>query len=146
MDLIVKNNIRAELPDMFPCEFEAWRERGDDDRHVLSTVVMHFLNTPTGWQANAEYRCEFGGLFPVQLRFTALDKSFYLCLCCLGEVCAEWLAVLVFADGSFVREVLRAEKFSPERFNSLLSAAGNICRMEYSTRGIAAFLAEEVTL
>jgi hypothetical protein len=146
MNPIVNTSIRTELTDMFPCEFEAWRECGDDERHVLSTAVMHFLDTPTGWLANAEYRCEFGGLFPVQIRYTAPDESFYLCLCSPGEVCAEWLAVLISADGSFVREVLRAETFSPERFNSLLSAAGSLCRTEYSAHGTAAFLAEEVTL
>lgn len=144
MDPIVNTSIRTELSDMFPCEFEAWRERGDDERHVLSTALMHFLNTPEGWQVNAEYRCEFGGLFPVQIRYTAPDESFHLCLCSPGEVCAEWLAVLASADGSFVREVLRDERFSPERFNSLLSAAGSLCKMAYSVRGVAAFLVEEV--
>lgn len=144
MDLIVKNNIRAELTSMFPCEFEAWRERGDDERHALSTAVMQFLDTPQGWQVNAEYRCEFGGLFPVQLRFTSPDEKFQLCLCSPGEVCPEWLVVLIAADGSIVRELLRSEKFAPDRYNALLSVAGNICRMAYSVRGVAAFLVEEV--
>lgn len=146
MDPIVNTSIRTELTDMFPCEFEAWRERGDDERHVLSTAVMHFLDTPEGWQVNAEYRGEFGGLFPVQIRYTAPDESFHLCLCSPGEVCAEWLAVLASADGSFVREVLRAEKFAPERFSALLSVAGSLCSMAYTVREIAAFLVEEVTL
>lgn len=145
MDQIIKSSTRTELINMFPCEFEEWRERGDDKRHVLSTAVMHFLDTPPGWQVNAEYRSEFGGLFPIQIRYTAPDKSFHLCLCSPGEVCAEWLAVLASADGSFVREVLRAERFSPERFNLLLSAAGSICKMVYSVRGVAEFLVEEVT-
>lgn len=145
MDQIIKTGIGTELSDMFPCEFEDWRERGDDERHVLSTSVMQFLDAPQGWKVNAEYRTEFGGLFPVQIRYAAPDKSFHLCLCSPGEVCAEWLAVLASADGSFVREVLRAERFSPERFNSLLSAAGSICKMVYSVRGVAAFLVEEMT-
>ena len=146
MHPIVKTSIRTELTEMFPCEFEAWRERGDEDRHVLSTSVMSFLDTPSGWQVNAEYCCEFGGLFPVQLRYTTPDEQFHLCLCSPGEVCAEWLAVLVSADGSFVREVMRVEKFAPERFNMLLTVAGSICKMEYTVRGTAAFLLEEVVL
>lgn len=144
MNQNVKNRIRTELTDMFPCEFEAWRERGDDERHALSTAVMQFLDTPQGWQVNAEYRCEFGGLFPVLVRFTAPDEHFHLCLCSPGEVCAEWLAVLVSADGSFIRDVMRAEKFAPDRFNTLLAVAGSLCRMDYSVRGTAAFLGEEV--
>lgn len=146
MHPIVKTSIRTELTDMFPCEFEAWRERGDDERHILSAAVMSFLDTPSGWQVNAEYRCEFGGLFPVQLRYTAPDEQFHLCLCSPGEMCAEWLVVLVSADGSFVREVLRTEKFVPDRFNMLLTVAGSICQMDYTVRGTAAFLLEEVIL
>lgn len=144
MNQHVKTRIRTELTDMFPCEFEVWRERGDNDRHILSAAVMQFLDTPKRWQANAEYRCEFGGLFPVQLRYTAPDESFHLCLCSPGEVCPEWLAVLVSADGSFAREVMRVEKFAPDRFNTLLAVAGSISLMEYTARGTAAFLIEEV--
>ena len=148
MHPIVKTSIRTELTGMFPCEFEAWRERGDDERYVLSTAVMLFLNTPSGWKVNAEYRGEFGGLFPAQLRYTAPDEQFHLCLCLCspGEVCAEWLAVLVSADGSFVREVLRTDKFVPDRFNMLLTVAGSLCQMDYIVHGTAAFLLGEVIL
>lgn len=144
MNTVVKSNILTELTAMFPCEFETWRERGEDERHALSTAVMQYLDTPKKWQVNAEYRNEFGGLFPVQLRYTSPDDQFHLCVCSPGDVSADWLVVLVSADGTFVRELLRTARFSPERINTLLATTEQICRLEYTVRGTAAFLIEEV--
>ena len=59
-----------DLKTMLPCEYEEWRERGDDFRRTLTHAIMRHLVTPEFWQVNAEYRTEFGGLLPVQCRFT----------------------------------------------------------------------------
>ena len=140
-----KTTLHKELTDMFPCEFEAWRERGDRERYALSSAVMQFIETPAGWQANAEYRCEFGGLFPVQVRYTVPDEQCHLCLCSPGDVSAEWLMVLVSADGGLVRELMRAQTFAPDGVNTLLAVAAGACSMEgYTVRGLADFLTEEV--
>ncbi|MDE1188861.1 MAG: conjugation system SOS inhibitor PsiB [Pantoea sp.] len=144
MNTIIKANILAQLTAMFPSEFEEWRERGEADRHALTTAVMQQLMTPEGWTVNGEYRSEFGGLFPVQLRYTPPGAPFSLCICSPGEFSPAWIAALVSADGEFVRVLLAAEKFSPVRFNALLEAVGQVCRMEYTVQGAAAYLAEEV--
>ncbi|UMX79894.1 hypothetical protein MJ575_00565 [Klebsiella pneumoniae] len=40
------------------------RAAGEDFRRELSHAVMRDLTSPSGWSVNAEYRCEFGELFP----------------------------------------------------------------------------------
>lgn len=51
-------------------EFEDWRDSGEDYRRELTHAVMRDLSCPDGWDMNGEYRSEFGGFFPVQIRFT----------------------------------------------------------------------------
>lgn len=145
MNDIIKANILTQLTAMFPCEFEEWRERGEGERYTLTAAVMQFLTAPVHWTVNGEYRTEFGGLFPVQLRYTPPDEQFSLCICCPGELSPVWIAVLISADGTLVRELLRTETFSPARLNALLDAAGQVCRMAYTVQGAAEYLAEEVT-
>lgn len=137
-------DILKQINCMFPCEFEEWRERGDNERHSLTAAVMQLLATPAGWNANGEYRTEFGGLFPVQVRYTPPDEQFSLCICSPGEVSATWLAVLISEDGRTVRSLLSDESFAPARINMLLDAAGNVSRMDYSISGVVAYLAEGI--
>lgn len=58
------------LKTMSSDELEDYRAAGEDFRRELSHAVMRDLTSPSGWSVNAEYRCEFGGFFPVQIRFT----------------------------------------------------------------------------
>lgn len=60
------------LKTMSSDELEDYRAAGEDFRRELSHAVMRDLTSPSGWSVNAEYRCEFGGFFPVQIRFTPL--------------------------------------------------------------------------
>ena len=62
------------LNSMIPAELEDVRESGDEERRQLSDAVMNTIPVPPGWRVNAEYRGEFRGQFPVQLRF-APDRS-----------------------------------------------------------------------
>lgn len=55
------------LKTMSADELEDYRAAGEDFRRVLSHAVMRDLPSPSGWSANAEYRSEFGGFFPVQI-------------------------------------------------------------------------------
>lgn len=50
-------------------EFEDWRDSGEDFRRELTHAVMRDLSCPENWDVNGEYRSEFGGFFPVQVRF-----------------------------------------------------------------------------
>ncbi len=40
------------LTEMHPCEFEEWRERGENDRHILTSAVAQLLHVPAGWKVN----------------------------------------------------------------------------------------------
>lgn len=60
------------LKTMSSDELEDYRAAGEDFRRELSHAVMRDLTSPSSWSVNAEYRCEFGGFFPVQIRFTPL--------------------------------------------------------------------------
>lgn len=132
------------LTAMHPCEFEEWREKGENGRHVLTSAVARLLAVPEKWTVNGEYRAEFGGFFPVQLRFEPPGAAFSLCVCSPGDVSGEWLVVFVSADGGCVREVFRLTPFNPARISALIAAAGQAALLEYSTGGMADYLAEEV--
>ena len=49
-------------------ELEDYRAAGEDFRRELTHAVMRVLHLPSGWSVNGEYRSEFGGFFPVQIR------------------------------------------------------------------------------
>ncbi len=68
MENTVMSNLDV-LASMHTCEFEEWQARGEGERHVLTSAVLSLLTVPEGWTVNGEYRAEFCGLFPVQLRF-----------------------------------------------------------------------------
>lgn len=54
------------LKTMSSDELEDYRAAGEDFRRELSHAVMRDLTSPSSWSVNAEYRCEFGGFFPVR--------------------------------------------------------------------------------
>ncbi len=47
---------------------------------------MRELDAPDNWTMNGEYGSEFGGFFPVQVRFTPAHERFHLALCSPGDV------------------------------------------------------------
>ncbi|MDR8423730.1 conjugation system SOS inhibitor PsiB, partial [Acinetobacter baumannii] len=58
-------------------EFEDWRDSGEDFRRELTHAVMRDLSCPENWDVNGEYRSEFGGFFPVQIRFTPSHGNYH---------------------------------------------------------------------
>ena len=78
------------LKTMSADELEDYRAAGEDFRRVLSHAVMRDLPSPSGWSANAEYRSEFGGFFPVQIRFSPLHGHFDVAVCSPGEL-SPWI-------------------------------------------------------
>lgn len=111
------------LKNMIPCDFEACREAGEDARLELTNSVMRLLHIPDGWHANGEYRSEFGGLFPVQWRFTSPDERCHLCLCSPGYVSSEWSIVLISDNARFVRLLTTQAELCPQKINHLLRCA-----------------------
>ncbi|WP_349496977.1 conjugation system SOS inhibitor PsiB [Escherichia coli] len=66
-------------------EYEDIRAAGSDERRELTHAVMRELDAPDNWTMNGEYGSEFGGFFPVQVRFTPAHERFHLALCSPGD-------------------------------------------------------------
>ena len=75
-------------------EYEDIRAAGSDERRELTHAVMRELDAPDNWTMNGEYGSEFGGFFPVQVRFTPAHERFHLALCSPGDVSQVWVLVL----------------------------------------------------
>ncbi len=58
------------LQSMNAQEYEEIRAAGSDMRRNLTHEVMREVDAPANWMMNGEYGSEFGGFFPVQVRFT----------------------------------------------------------------------------
>ncbi|MGK3549758.1 conjugation system SOS inhibitor PsiB, partial [Escherichia coli] len=68
------------LQTMSAQEYEDIRAAGSDERRELTHAVMRELDAPDNWTMNGEYGSEFGGFFPVQVRFTPAHERFHLAL------------------------------------------------------------------
>lgn len=100
--------MKTELPlnvlqTMNAQEYEDIRAAGSDERRELTHAVMRELDAPDNWTMNGEYGSEFGGFFPVQVRFTPAHERFHLALCSPGDVSQVWVLVLVNAVVSRLR-------------------------------------------
>lgn len=135
----------ALLNSMIPAELEAVRESGDEERRQLSDAVMNTIPVPQGWRVNAEYRSEFGGQFPVQLRF-APDQSdrYFLCLCSPGEMLPAWTLFLLAADGGLVRILSQRDRHDPVAVSALLAQVAGLHRFNCSAVTIAELMNAEV--
>lgn len=133
-----------DLKIMLPSEYEEWRERGDDFRRALSHAVISHITTPENWQVNAEYRTEFGGLFPVQCRFSPPGEPWHVCVCSPGELSPAWTMILVSGSGNCVRLLLAMDVFNPEIMMEMLCQTAALARMRCSVDRVAAILAAEV--
>ncbi|MFW7512925.1 conjugation system SOS inhibitor PsiB, partial [Escherichia coli] len=83
------------LQTMSAQEYEDIRAAGSDMRRNLTHEVMREVDAPANWMMNGEYGSEFGGFFPVQVRFTPAHERFHLVLCSPGDVSQLWMLVLV---------------------------------------------------
>ncbi|STK86257.1 plasmid SOS inhibition protein B [Escherichia coli] len=87
------------LQSMNAQEYEDIRAAGSDMRRNLTHEVMREVDAPANWMMNGEYGSEFGGFFPVQVRFTPAHERFHLALCSPGDVSQLWMLVLVNCGG-----------------------------------------------
>lgn len=131
------------LKTMIPEEFEDWREAGEDLRRELTHAVMRDLNAPERWNMNGEYRSEFGGFFPVQIRFTPAHGNFHLAVCSPGDVSQVWMVVFITASGQPFSVVRTMLAFSPELINHTLSLVVRLDVDGYSASSIISILAME---
>lgn len=111
---------------MSPCEFEDYRECGNDLRGALIRAVGQELEVPEHWKLHYESWGELGGFFPVQLRFTPPQGKYHLCVCSPGAISHSWLVTVLSSSGEYHRRVSVHAPFDPERCNRLIKKAARL--------------------
>ncbi|EFI5952050.1 conjugation system SOS inhibitor PsiB [Escherichia coli] len=124
-------------------EYEDIRAAGSDERRELTHAVMRELDAPDNWTMNGEYGSEFGGFFPVQVRFTSAHERFHLALCSPGDVSQVWVLVLVNAGGEPFAVVQVQRRFAPEAVSHSLALAASLDAQGYSVSDIIHILMAE---
>ncbi|WP_139817115.1 conjugation system SOS inhibitor PsiB [Escherichia coli] len=143
---MMRNIITPEvLKTMIPDEFEDWREAGEDLRRELTHAVMRDLTCPENWDMNGEYRSEFGGFFPVQIRFTPAHGNFHLAVCSPGAISPVWMVVFIPASGRPFSVVRTLPAYLPEIITHTLSLSARLDADGYSQASILEVLAMEGT-
>ncbi|HAL0826710.1 TPA: conjugation system SOS inhibitor PsiB [Escherichia coli] len=119
------------------------RAAGSDMRRNLTHEVMREVDAPANWMMNGEYGSEFGGFFPVQVRFTPAHERFHLALCSPGDVSQVWVLVLVNAGGEPFAVVQVQRRFAPEAVSHSLALAASLDAQGYSVNDIIHILMAE---
>ncbi|ELD5877094.1 conjugation system SOS inhibitor PsiB [Escherichia coli] len=114
----------------------------DGDRFHLVNGENWFDRT-VNWTMNGEYGSEFGGFFPVQVRFTPAHERFHLALCSPGDVSQVWVLVLVNAGGEPFAVVQVQRRFAPEAVSHSLALAASLDAQGYSVSDIIHILMAE---
>ncbi|ATQ05239.1 conjugation system SOS inhibitor PsiB [Salmonella enterica] len=113
---------KSELDAMSADELEQFAERGQDYRHVLSCSVLNALKVPQGCIVEAEYASEFGGLYPVTIRFAPEGEfpavEWYVSSA--GTECDGWSVCRVDSAGR-VTDLYYDTHFLPDHLNALLA-------------------------
>ncbi|EIN8585677.1 conjugation system SOS inhibitor PsiB [Salmonella enterica subsp. enterica serovar Gaminara] len=133
----------AALNTMIPQEFEDWRDGGEDLRREMTHAVMRDLTCPAGWDMNGEYRSEFGGFFPVQIRFTPAHGNFSLAVCSPGDISPSWMVVFIPVSGRPFSVIRTLPAWSPEVITHTLSLVAHLDADGYSQASIISVLAME---
>lgn len=131
------------LQSMNAQEYEDIRAAGSDMRRNLTHEVMREVDAPANWMINGEYGSEFGGFFPVQVRFTPAHERFHLALCSPGDVSQVWVLVLVNAGGEPFAVVQVQRRFAPEAVSHSLALAASLDAQGYSVNDIIHILMAE---
>jgi hypothetical protein len=104
----------AELHAMTGSELEQYAERGETSRCSLSREVVRQLHLGEGWACDIEYRSEFGGDAPVNVRLTLkCQPAVTLCLSSSSDDVPYWRMCLPFDGGTSVAWLYCAETFDP---------------------------------
>ncbi|MGR7651954.1 conjugation system SOS inhibitor PsiB [Klebsiella aerogenes] len=131
------------LKTLCPDEMEDWRDSGEDYRRELTHAVMRDLSCPDNWDMNGEYRSEFGGFFPVQIRFTPLHGNFHLAVCSPGTISPVWMVVFVPASGRPFSVIRALSGYQPELVSHTVSLTARLDADGYSQASIISILAAE---
>ncbi|HBT4425150.1 TPA: conjugation system SOS inhibitor PsiB, partial [Klebsiella pneumoniae] len=109
----------------------------------LTHAVMRVLDLPSGWSVNGEYRSEFGGFFPVQIRFSPAHCHFDVAVCSPGELSERWMIVFVTRGGQPFSVVRSIEEFNPELISHTLALIACLDTDRYSCASIISTLEQE---
>lgn len=131
------------LNTMIPQEFEDWREAGEDLRRELTHAVMRELSCPENWDMNGEYRSEFGGFFPVQIRFTPSHGNFHIAVCSPGDITPSWMVVFIPASGRPFSVIRTLKSYQPELISHTLSLTARLDADGYSQASIISIMLTE---
>ncbi|ATZ30344.1 TPA: conjugation system SOS inhibitor PsiB [Escherichia coli] len=131
------------LNTMIPQEFEDWREAGEDLRRELTHAVMRELSCPENWDMNGEYRSEFGGFFPVQVRFTPSHGNFHIAVCSPGDITQSWMVVFIPASGRPFSVIRTLKSYQPELISHTLSLTARLDADGYSQASIISIMITE---
>ncbi|EFB3999415.1 TPA: conjugation system SOS inhibitor PsiB [Escherichia coli] len=131
------------LNTMIPQEFEDWREAGEDLRRELTHAVMRELSCPENWDMNGEYRSEFGGFFPVQVRFTPSHGNFHIAVCSPGDITPSWMVVFIPASGRPFSVIRTLKSYQPELISHTLSLTARLDADGYSQASIISIMITE---
>lgn len=131
------------LNTMIPQEFEDWREAGEDLRRELTHAVMRELSCPENWDMNGEYRSEFGGFFPVQVRFTPSHGNFHIAVCSPGDIPPSWMVVFIPASGRPFSVIRTLKSYQPELISHTLSLTARLDADGYSQASIISIMITE---
>ena len=124
-------------------DLEFIRQQGEDARRALSDAVTGLLSTPEGWRVCAEYRSEFGGFFPVQIRFTPSHGNYHIAVCSPGAISPAWMVVFVPASGRPFSVIRTLSGYQPELVSHTVSLTARLDADGYSQASIISILAAE---
>lgn len=133
-----------KLTTMIGEDYETCRAAGYSYRREMTHAVMGALSTPENWDVNGEYRSEFGGLFPVQIRFAPTHGRFEIVLCSPGEFSQNWIMLLVWKKGQEVSCIRSSALFDSTVISHVLSLINRLDSDGYSIFDILATLRMEV--
>lgn len=126
---------------MTPEDYEMFRSDGWSSRHMLTQAVLRELHLPEGWVVSPEKHTEYGGVWPVCLRYIPPHGRYWFMLTSPGEVCDHWLLLLQSASGQRIKCLRRMPVLDTFLIISLLLRANVLDRKRYTLAGLANELA-----
>lgn len=104
-----------------PDDFEAYRARGEEFRRRLCGAVLNTLPISKVWLTDCECRGEWGGVFPVHLRFThRKNRQVTIDILSPGSESPFWHGLGWINPDHTGLYVLNTEDFEPETIGRLL--------------------------
>ncbi|EBQ8410758.1 conjugation system SOS inhibitor PsiB [Salmonella enterica] len=131
----------SALVSMTPEDFEQFRSDGWSSRRALTDAVMRELLLPEGWDVRPEVLSEYGGVWPVCLRYFPPHCRHFFMLTSPGEVCDHWVLLLLSASGLRLKCLHRMPVLDTFLINSLLLRADVLDKNRYTLAGLANELA-----